>query len=53
MAKFKRRVNHILALTANRKVEDDDNPIGRAWLDDGYYYLNQLAEVLDPSMSID
>ena len=29
MAKWIRRVNHILASTAIRKVEDDDNPINR------------------------
>lgn len=51
MAKYIRRVNHILALTAIR--EDDNNPINKEWLDDGYYHLNQLAEVLDPSMSVD
>jgi hypothetical protein len=53
MAKFIRLVNHILVLTVIRKVEDDDNPINREWPDDGYYYLNQLAEVLDASKSID
>lgn len=51
MAKYIRRVNHILALTTIR--EDDNNPLNREWLDDGYYHLNKLAEVLDPNMCID
>ena len=51
MAKYIRRVNYILALTTIR--ESDDNPIDKDWLDNGYYWLNELAEVLDPDLSID
>ena len=51
MAKYIRRVNYILALTAIR--QNNDNPIDKEWLDDGYYWLNELAEVLDPNINIE
>jgi hypothetical protein len=45
MAKVVRRVNYILAMTTIRDIEDT---IRRSWLDDGFYYLTELAEHLDP-----
>lgn len=47
LAKILRRVNYILALTIIRNKEDD-NPINEQWADDGYYYINELAEILHP-----
>ncbi|MEO8255174.1 MAG: hypothetical protein ABI554_12400 [Flavobacterium sp.] len=44
-AKFIRRTNYILSLTA---IRDNDNLIDKDWLDNSYYWLNEFAEVLDP-----
>ena len=51
MAKSIRRINYILALTAIR-YDENQNCIDKTWLDDGFYWLNELAETLDPCMSI-
>ena len=47
MARMIRRVNHILSLTILRN-KNDDNPINPVWVEEGYYFLNEFAETLDP-----
>lgn len=46
-AKYMRRVNYILALSVIR-MDEQQNTINNEWADDGFYWLNELAEVLDP-----
>jgi hypothetical protein len=47
MAKYIRRINFILAQTVI--CEDEKrNVVNKEWLDSGFYYLNELAEILDP-----
>lgn len=52
MAKMIRRINYILTLTVIRN-EETKNPINPEWVDDGFYFLNELAEILDPNLFID
>ena len=52
MAKHIRRINYILALTTIRE-DETKNPMNKDWLDNGFYWLNELAEVLDPNLDID
>ncbi|MBF4466401.1 hypothetical protein [Flavobacterium sp. LC2016-12] len=46
MAKTLRQVNYILALGIMREHETLQNEIGN--LENGYYWLNELAEILNP-----
>ncbi|MET0946377.1 MAG: hypothetical protein ABWY22_13275 [Flavobacterium sp.] len=46
MAKTLRQVNYILALGVMREHETLQNEIGN--LENGYYWLNELAEILNP-----
>ena len=52
MAKHIRRINYILALTVIRE-DENKNPLDKDWLDNGFYWLNELAETLDPNLDID
>jgi hypothetical protein len=52
MAKYIRRINYILTLTVIRSSETT-NPMNLEWLDDGFYHLNELAEILEPNLFID
>lgn len=45
MAQLTRRTNYLIGLTAIRNADPN---VKKEWLDDGYYWLNELAEVLDP-----
>jgi len=47
MAQFLRRSTYLLALSYIRS-EETNNPMCQGWTDDSFYYLNELAEVLDP-----
>ena len=47
LAKCIRRVNYILSLSIIRN-DEDKNPIDKDWAVNGFYWLNELAEVLDP-----
>ena len=47
MAKSLRRATYLIALSYIR-AEDGNNPMNKEWTDDSYYFLNELAEVLDP-----
>lgn len=51
MAKQIRRMNYVLSMAT---IGEKDEPLpGEYWVKDGLYWLNELAEVLDPSISID
>ena len=47
MAKSLRRATYLIALSYIR-AEDGNNPMNKEWTDESYYFLNELAEVLDP-----
>ncbi|WP_317129079.1 hypothetical protein [Flavobacterium sp. 270] len=52
MAKYIRRVNFILAQTL---IYEDQkrNAVNKEWLDSSFYYLNELAEILDPYLDVE
>ncbi len=50
MAKNLRQSNYILALTFIRK-DDNENPIEAKKADDCFYWLNELAEALEPVLN--
>ena len=50
MAKQIRRMNYILTLTIIRN-DQNKNYIDPDWADDSFYWLNELAEILDPSLT--
>ena len=52
MAKNIRRINYILSLTAIR-IDDNTNCLNEKWLDNGFYWINELAEILDPYLNIE
>lgn len=52
MARCIRRINYILTLTVIRE-DENKNPMNPDWLDEGFYYLNELAEILEPNLYID
>ncbi|MBF7092139.1 hypothetical protein IUY40_11365 [Flavobacterium sp. ALJ2] len=52
MAKCIRRINHFLALTVIRN-DDNRNPINKYWLEDDFYWLNELAETLNPHLEVE
>lgn len=47
MAQSLRRATYLLALSYIR-AEENVNPMNKEWMDDSFYFLNELAEVLDP-----
>lgn len=46
MAKMIREVNNVLSLSVMKKCETIESEIKN--VDDNYYWLNKLAEILDP-----
>ena len=52
LAKHIRRINFILAQTV---ISEDEkrNVVNKEWLDSGFYYLNELAEILDPYLDVE
>ena len=52
LAKYIRRVAYILSLTIIRN-DENQNPIDKDWADNGFYWLNELAEVLDPVLDLE
>jgi len=42
--KYMRRLNHALLMYA---MEDDENRF-RPWINDGFFWINQFAETIDP-----
>ena len=51
MAKYIRRVNYVLSTLAMRQDLTDSFRLN--WVEDGFYWLNELAEVLDPMINLD
>ena len=51
MAKTIRQVNYFLALTAMR--ENEPLPSEKENLENGFYWLNQLAETLNPYLDVE
>ena len=51
MAKNIRRLNYSLSLTVIRN-DDNNNPLDKDWLDGGFFWLNELAEILDPYLNV-
>lgn len=51
MAKNIRRLNYSLSLTVIRN-DDNHNPLDKDWLDGGFFWLNELAEILDPYLNV-
>lgn len=47
MAQFLRRASYLIALSYIRS-DERTNCMSQEWTDDSFYYLNELAEVLDP-----
>lgn len=47
MAQSLRRAAYLIALSFIRN-EDNKNCMSQEWTDDSFYFLNELAEVLDP-----
>ena len=50
-AKIIRRYNHQVMLMIIR--EDEDSVINKKWIDDGFYFLNEFAEIIDPNLNQD
>lgn len=50
-AKRVRRLNHLVALFALRVNENEG--LNKEWLEDGFYWINELAETLDPFLEIE
>ncbi|MEP6931806.1 MAG: hypothetical protein ABI850_17420 [Flavobacterium sp.] len=52
MAKHIRRLNYLLTQAV---IQEDEtrNVFNREWLDSGFYYLNELAEILDPYLDVE
>lgn len=46
-AKSLRRATYLIALSYMRS-DDVNNPMSKEWTDESYYFLNELAEILDP-----
>lgn len=51
MAKMLRQVNYALSLSSMRGCEILDSEL--CHVDDNFYWLNKLAEVLDPYLGVD
>jgi hypothetical protein len=47
LSKHLRRANYILALSVIR-MDENNNPINPEWADNGFYWINELAELLHP-----
>jgi hypothetical protein len=51
MAKTIRQVNHMLALSLMRDCETLENE--KTNLENGFYWLNELAEILNPYLDVE
>jgi hypothetical protein len=51
MAKTIRQVNHILALSLMRECETLQ--LEKTTLENGFYWLNELAEILNPYLDVE
>ena len=51
MARTIRQVNYILSLAVMRECETVESKIKK--IEDNFYWLNKLAEVLDPYLDVD
>ncbi|WP_346432736.1 hypothetical protein [Flavobacterium piscisymbiosum] len=51
MAKTIRQVNHILSLCVMRGCETVESEVKN--IEDNFYWLNKLAEALDPYLDVD
>ncbi|MDQ6528255.1 hypothetical protein [Flavobacterium sp. LHD-85] len=51
MAKMIRQVNHALSLSSMRRCESIESELSK--IDDNFYWLNKLAEVLDPYLDLE
>jgi len=49
-AKIIRRYNYEMSLMMIRNNESD-NVINKQWVDDGFYWLNELVEIVDPNLN--
>jgi hypothetical protein len=47
LATHLRRINYILSLTIMR-IDETKNPINTEWAEKGFFWINELAEILDP-----
>lgn len=47
LAQSLRRAAYLIALSFIRS-DEKNNAMNQEWTDDSYYFLNELAEVLDP-----
>ncbi|TDE01521.1 hypothetical protein [Flavobacterium sandaracinum] len=47
LATHLRRINYILSLTIMR-LDETKNPINPEWAENGFFWINELAEILDP-----
>ena len=50
MAQQIRRLNYILTLTIIRN-DENKNPIDLDWIDSSFFWLNEFAEIIDPSLT--
>jgi hypothetical protein len=48
LAQIIRRYNHEISLMMIR--DNQNNVINKQWIDDGFYWLNELAEIIDPNL---
>lgn len=51
MAKLIRQINHILSLCVMRGCETVESEVKN--IEDNFYWLNKLAEALDPYLDVD
>ena len=49
MANILRRATYLIALSFIRS-EENKNPMSPEWTDETFYFLNELAECLDPML---
>ena len=49
LAQIIRRYNHEISLMMIRD-DESKNVINKQWIDDGFYWLNELAEIIDPNL---
>ena len=50
LAKHLRRANYILAIS---QLTDEESSTDKKWVNDSYFWINELAEILDPNLDIE
>ena len=50
LAKHLRRANYILAIS---QLTDEESSTDKKWANDRYFWINELAEILDPNLDIE